>query len=67
MATFDLDRPIELETDASNYALGAQIGQRDDEGILHLVTFYLHKLYRLELNYLIYNKEFLAIINAFKE
>ena len=67
LATFDPDRPIELETDASNYTLGAQIGQRDDEGILHPVAFYSHKLHGPELNYLIYNKEFLAIINAFKE
>jgi len=67
LATFDPDRPIELETDTSNYTLGGQIGQQDNEGKLHPVAFYLKKLYRPELNYLIYDKEFLAIINAFKE
>ena len=64
---FDPSRPIELETDASDFALGAQIGQRDDEGFLHPIAFYSHKLHGAELNYPIYDKEFLAIVNAFKE
>ena len=34
---------------------------------LYLVTFYLRKLLSAELNYGIYNKEFLAIVNAFKQ
>lgn len=64
---FDPTRPVELETDSSDFALGAQIGQRDDEGRLHPVAFYSHKLHGAELNYPIYDKEFLAIVNAFKE
>ncbi|KAL6352383.1 hypothetical protein LRP88_14365 [Fusarium phalaenopsidis] len=64
---FDPSQPIELETDASDFALGAQIGQRDDKGLLHPIAFYSHKLHGAELNYPIYDKEFLAIVNAFKE
>jgi hypothetical protein len=64
---FDPTRPIELETDASDFALGAQIGQRDDNGTLHPIAFYSHKLHGAELNYPIYDKEFLAIVQAFKE
>ena len=64
---YDPKRPVELETDASDYALGAQIGQRDEEGKLHPIAFYSHKLTKTELNYPIYDKEFLAIVNAFKE
>ncbi|KAF5685676.1 natch ankyrin domain-containing protein [Fusarium circinatum] len=67
LAIFDPDKEIELETDSSDFALGGQIGQRDDTGKLHPVAFYLHKLHGAELNYPIYNKEFLAIINCFKE
>lgn len=67
LATFDPRRPIELETDASNFALGAQIGQRDDEGNLHPIAFYSCTLKGAELNYPIYDKEFLAIVNSFKE
>ncbi|KAM4057840.1 integrase core domain-containing protein [Hirsutella rhossiliensis] len=60
-------RQIELETDASDFALGAQIGQKDDEGRLRPIAFYSKKLHGAELNYPIYDKEFLAIIQAFKE
>jgi hypothetical protein len=64
---FDPNKEIELETDSSDFALGGQIGQRDDEGKLHPIAFYSHKLHGAELNYPIYDKEFLAIVNCFKE
>ncbi|KAM4064451.1 reverse transcriptase (RNA-dependent DNA polymerase) [Hirsutella rhossiliensis] len=67
LTTFDPERQIELETDASDFALGAQIGQKDDEGRLRPIAFYSKKLHGAELNYPIYDKEFLAIIQAFKE
>ncbi|KAL9570381.1 hypothetical protein ACKAV7_005460 [Fusarium commune] len=64
---FDPNKEIELETDSSDFALGGQIGQRDDQGKLHPIAFYSHKLHGPELNYPIYDKEFLAIVNCFKE
>ncbi|RYP53614.1 hypothetical protein DL770_010985 [Monosporascus sp. CRB-9-2] len=64
---YDPKRPIKLETDASDYALGAVVGHRDDQGNLHPIAFYSYKLHGAELNYPIYDKEFLAIVNAFKE
>ncbi|KAH7461789.1 hypothetical protein FOMA001_g18899 [Fusarium oxysporum f. sp. matthiolae] len=67
LAMFDPDKEIELETDSSDFALGGQIGQRDDTGKLHPIAFYSHKLHGAELNYPIYDKEFLAIVNCFKE
>lgn len=67
LAMFDPEREIELETDASDFALGAQIGQRDEQGKLHPIAFYSHKLHGPEERYPIYDKEFLAIVNAFKE
>jgi transposase InsO family protein len=67
LTTFDPERQVELETDASDFAIGAQIGQRDDEGRLRPIAFYSKKLHGAELNYPIYDKEFLAIIQAFKE
>ena len=59
--------PYEVETDASDYALGGQLGQRDKEGKLHPVAFYSLKLKGPELNYAIHDKELMAIIEAFKE
>ena len=35
----DPDAPFELETDASDYAMGAQLGQRDKEGRIHPIAF----------------------------
>jgi hypothetical protein len=64
---FDPNKEIELEIDLSDFALGGQIGQYDDQGKLHPIAFYSHKLHGTELNYPIYNKEFLAIVNYFKE
>ncbi|RFN43552.1 pol polyprotein [Fusarium flagelliforme] len=64
---FNPNEEIELETDSSDFALGGQIGQRDSEGRLHPIAFYSHKLHGAELRYPIYNKEFLAIVNCFKE
>ena len=63
----DPKKPYEVETDASDYALGGQLGQRDDKGVLHPVAFYSKKLHRPELNYSIPDKELMAIIEAFKE
>ncbi|KAL9562741.1 hypothetical protein ACKAV7_013093 [Fusarium commune] len=67
LAMFNPNKEVELETDSSDFALGGQIGQRDDENKLHPVVFYSCKLQGAELNYPIYDKEFLAIINYFKE
>ena len=61
----DPQKPIIVETDASDYAMGAQIGQKDDNGKLHPVAFYSRKLTPAELNYDIYNKELLAIVASF--
>jgi len=57
--------PIVIETDASDYAL-AGILSHMIEGKLYPVAFYCRKLSDPELNYEIYDKEMLAIVEAFK-
>lgn len=52
-----------LETDASDFALGAVLSQRH-EGELHPVCFYSRSLTTAELNYNIHDKELLAIISS---
>jgi len=37
---FDLERPVPIETDASDYAIRAICSQPDDNGILHPVAYY---------------------------
>jgi hypothetical protein len=53
--------------DASNYIIRAYISQLDKKRKLYLIAFFSYKMSLVELNYDIYNKELLAIIEAFKE
>ena len=64
---YDFNCPVNLKTDVSDYAFKAQIRYRNNEGKLYLITFYFYKLLKAELNYLIYDKKFLIIVNTFKE
>ena len=63
----DFQKPFFLETDASDFALGAVLSQSDDEGRLHPVAFHSRKFTAAEINYEIHDKELLAIVNSFQE
>ena len=41
---FDVEKPVRLETDASNFAIGAIIAQQYEEGQWHPVAYYSRKL-----------------------
>jgi len=66
LAHFDAQRPVIIETDASDFALGAVLSQKDEENRLHPVAFHSRKFQSAEINYEIHNKELLAIVDAFK-
>ena len=63
----DPTKPFEVETDASDYALGGQLSQADENGKMHPVAFFSKKLNGPQLNYQIHDKELMAIIEAFRE
>ncbi len=63
----DPTKQYEMETDASNFAVGAQLSQRDGNGKLHPVAFFSKKLSGPALNYPVHDKELMAIIEAFRE
>jgi hypothetical protein len=63
----DPTRPFQVETDASDFAIGAVLSQPDDNGTLHPVAFYSRKFTAPEINYPVYDKELAAIISAFAE
>jgi len=63
----DLDKPFEIETDISDFVFKRQLVQWDEKGRLHFIAFFSKKLYKLELNYFIYDKELIAIIELIKE
>ena len=66
MVSFDLQKPSWLETDASDKALGGCLTQIDKNRILRLVAYYSKKLKEAELNYNIYDKELLAIVDCLR-
>lgn len=53
--------PIQIETDASDRAIGACLTQMQD-GKRRPLAYYLRKLTLAELNYDIHDKELLAIV-----
>ncbi|KAJ1113169.1 hypothetical protein NDU88_001424 [Pleurodeles waltl] len=64
----DTERPFVVEADASDVAIGAVLSQcSKDTGQLHPVAYMSRKLNKAELNYVITEKELLAIRDAFKE
>ncbi|MCO5585599.1 hypothetical protein L7F22_039534 [Adiantum nelumboides] len=62
----DPTKPFILETDASDFALGAILSQVGDDGRAHPVAFHSRKFLATEINYEIHDKELLAIIDSFE-
>ena len=62
----DHEKPFTLITDASDYATGAILEQRDALGQSHPITYFSKSLQPAERNYEIHDKELLAIIHALK-
>ena len=63
----DPTKPFQVETDASDFAIGAILSQADDNNLMHPVAYYSRKFTASEINYPIYDKELAAIIAAFEE
>jgi hypothetical protein len=53
--------------DASNYVSASVLSQYDNNNVLHPIAYFSKKPSPREYNYKIYNKELMAIIQAFKE
>ena len=60
----DHDKPFTLECDASQYALGAVLSQRNDKGKLQPVGYYSKTLIPAERNYDVYDRELLALVRG---
>jgi hypothetical protein len=59
-----MDKQFELKVDASGYAIGAVLMQRQEDGKHHPVGFYLVTLNDAERNYNIYDLELLAVVKS---
>ena len=60
------DRPIIVETDASDYALVAILSIELENGEIHQVAFHSRSFNPTELNYNVHDKELFAIFEAFR-
>ena len=67
LAHFEEGRETEVEADASGWATGAVLSQRQDDGTLRPCAYLSQKLSPAEANYEIHDKELLAIIKALRE
>ena len=63
----DFTKTLYLETDASDFALGAVLSKMGEDEKLHPIAFYSRKFFAAEINYEIHDKELLAIVDSFQE
>lgn len=64
---FDPDKELIVETDASDYAIGAVLSQVGDDQLQHPIAFASRSMQTAELSYPIHDKEMLAIFWCFNE
>ena len=66
LAHWEPNKPLIVETDASDYAIAAILSIRTDDNEIHPVAFLSRTLQSAELNYDTHDKELLASFEAFK-
>lgn len=64
LTMWDYDRPTRMETDASGFATGGVLEQKQDDGLWHPIAFLSEGMTETERNYEIYDRELMAIIRA---
>ena len=64
---FQPDLPLTIEADASDFALGCILSQPSLDCSLRPICFYSRKFTPAKLNYPIYDKELLVVVDAFKQ
>jgi hypothetical protein len=65
LAYFNPNKETWVETDTSDFVTAGVLSQIVD-GVLRPVAFFSKKMGPVETNYMIYDKELLAIVRAFK-
>jgi len=64
---FDTEKPIMIETDASNYVTAGILSQPGKDGMLHPVAYRSKTMRNAECNYDVHDKELLAIVKALED
>ena len=55
----DADKPFSVVCDASNFAIGSALMQKDDNGVDRVISYQSRLLKAAELNYPVHDKELL--------
>jgi hypothetical protein len=63
---FNPKRQCIVETDATDFVLGAVLSQKEDDDMLHPIAYHSRKFSLAEINYKIHDKELLDIVDSFK-
>ena len=63
---FDVSKPIKVEIDASEKAIGNMLCQQDTNNNWHPIAYYLRKMVPAERNYETHDAELLAIVEGFR-
>jgi hypothetical protein len=66
LVIFDPKKLVIVETDTSNKAIRACLSQLDNKAKLRPIAYLSRKIALAELNYEVYDKELLAIVEAFR-
>ena len=66
LAIYDPEKEAILEINVSDYIIGACLTQKREDDKIRPIAYYSRKIIGLELNYDIYDKELLAIVEVFK-
>jgi hypothetical protein len=66
LCVFDPSLPCVVESDASDFAIGAVLNQLGDDQKLRPIAFFSRKLLPAEVNYDVHDKELLSIVECFK-
>ena len=64
---YDSQKKLRLETDISNFDVGAVLSQQDNDDHWRLVVFFFRKLIPAEQNYETHDQELLVIVAAIKQ
>jgi len=60
-------KPFVLKTDDSNFVVSIVLSQLGEDNFFHLADFRSRKFSLVKINYKIYDKKLLAIVNDFEE
>ena len=63
----DCNKPFQLSCDASQFAIGFILSQKDSYGVDHVIEYAGRSLRKSELNYSISDKEALAMVEGFRK